>query len=123
MTITKRTASPTGGVTRRISGQPGGSITSRVSGVASGGHTSRVAVADYLLLSGDESGKIMLEGDMAGGFLLLEGDAAVDVAEHTRRVPGGATVAKTRRVEVPDYLYTEGGDFLLAEDGSRLEAE
>jgi hypothetical protein len=74
--------------------------TKRVSGTASGGKTARVSdnptgtvvtstIHHLLLLEGDESGYLLLEGDMQdleGDALKLEGDAATIISTATKRI-------------------------------------
>lgn len=62
--------------------------TKRVTGAASGGVTTRLA-PNLLLLEGDESGYLLLEGDMQSGEdrLKLEGDEAFAInSTVTKRV-------------------------------------
>ena len=64
--------------------------TKRVTGLPSGGSTSRVVGYHFLLLEGDESGHLLLEGDMQSGSddaLQLEGDMATSLGgTATRRI-------------------------------------
>jgi hypothetical protein len=75
-------------------------LTKRITGTASGGKTARVSEAPagsqltsrihhLLLLEGDESGYLLLEGDMStleGDALKLEGDATAMTENTTRRI-------------------------------------
>ena len=74
-------------------------LTKRVTGVAVGGKTVRVSESPtgsnltsrlhhLLLLEGDESGLLLLDGDMQSGtdVLKLEGDVTVIGGTQTRRV-------------------------------------
>lgn len=72
--------------TPRVTGLASGGSTSRVSESPSGGQTSRIH--HLLLLEGDESGYLLLEGDMQSGddALRLEGDVTAIAESTTRRV-------------------------------------
>lgn len=79
-------------VTRRISGSPAGGQTARVSGNPTGTeHTSRISF--LLALEGDESGVLLLEGDVQSGTdaMRLEGDVTVIGGTATKRVPEAVT--------------------------------
>jgi hypothetical protein len=78
--------SPAGGDTKRIAAAAAGGKTSRLSESASGGATSRIHY--LLLLEGDESGYLLLEGDMQEGddVLALSGDARDLTVSSTKRV-------------------------------------
>lgn len=99
-TVTKRiSGAASGGQTARVSETPVGNETKRVSSAPSGGQTSRVTgaasgtfstvrVGHLLEFEGDESGFLLLEGDMQdiGDALQLEGDAAAISSTLTKRV-------------------------------------
>ena len=74
--------------TKRITGAASGGQTKRVAGAASGGRTNRVAPRHLLLLEGDESGYLLLEGDAQSGTdaLELEGDVPAFGGSQTKRV-------------------------------------
>jgi hypothetical protein len=87
-----------GGQTSRVSTPVAGEQTQRVDGIVSAGETvrvsdapdaqpiSRVAVLHYLLLEGDESGRLSFEGDVQSGSLLIARDMAIGPGENTRRI-------------------------------------
>lgn len=75
-------------VTKRVTSASSGGQTARVSGTAAGGATTRIP-PNLLALEGDESGYVLLEGDMQSGddLLKLEGDEATSItANLTQRV-------------------------------------
>lgn len=64
-----------------------GILSRRVRGTASGGETRRVSgFVHSLLLEGDESGHLLLDGDAGSDTLLLEGDEAQSAGNYTRRI-------------------------------------
>lgn len=70
--------------TRRVSGAISATATTRVTSAPSGGKTERVEFDHYLLLEGDESGHLLLEG--SSDALGIEGDEARAAGIYTRRV-------------------------------------
>lgn len=76
-------------ITKRVSGAAAGGTTARVSEAPTGSNlTSRISF--LLALEGDESGVLLLEGDMQDigtDALKLEGDAVTVGGAITRRVP------------------------------------
>jgi hypothetical protein len=74
------------GITKRISSAPAENSTPRVGESPSGGAISRIH--HLLLLEGDESGYLLLDGDVQSGTdkLKLEGDATAISASITKRV-------------------------------------
>jgi hypothetical protein len=88
-TVTKRIgAAASGGQTARVSTSALSSSgqTARVSTAAlsSGGQTARMSAIFYLALEGDESGHVLLDGDMQSGTDVLTIDGIV--ANATKRV-------------------------------------
>lgn len=77
--------------TKRVSGTASGGQTTRVSSRPAGGATSRIH--HLLLLEGDESGYLLLEGDMQSGddVLKLEGDETTIGGTTTKRLAEAAT--------------------------------
>lgn len=74
-------------VSKRVTATAAGGQTSRVSAAATGStRTSRIH--HLFLLEGDESGYLLLEGDMQSGTdkLKLEGDATAITETSTKRV-------------------------------------
>jgi hypothetical protein len=64
-----------------------GTLSRRVRQIAAGGQTVRVpAFVHSLLLEGDESGYLLLEGDEGSDTLLLEGDEAQPAGNYTKRI-------------------------------------
>jgi len=77
----------------------------RIGAAASGGATSRVIASELttslLLLEGDESGYLLLEGDAQSGAdkLMLEGDEA-EASLNTQRLSEAPVAGNTKRVSI-----------------------